>query len=142
MSSTQAYGVWVAQGQRQRIGRVQQGNLISGNAQVGVRLYGPATTDNVVQANLIGPASRRDDFVGGTQNVGVEIADGASHNVVGGDTPSAATSPGNTLRYNQQHGIVVADDQSRDNWLGAISCSTYRPCDRPGQRWRNAERPG
>lgn len=119
LSSTQAYGVWVAQGQRQRIGRVQQGNLISGNAQVGVRLYGPATTDNVVQANLIGPASSGATILlGGTQNVGVEIADGASHNVVGGDTPSAATSPGNTLRYNQQHGIVVADDQSRDNWLG------------------------
>lgn len=125
----QTTGIRIEQGQQQQIGRVQQGNLVSGNPMVGVRLAGAATTGNVVQANLIGPASSgTTTLTGGVQNLGIELAAGASDNLIGGSTYSITTSPGNTLRYNQVHSIVVDDIQSQGNRLvGNIMLNTPGP---------------
>ncbi len=127
--STQSYGVWIDASQGQRVGRPQQGNLISGNLSAGIRLHGAATTGNVVQANLIGPASSgTTTLVGGTQAIGIELAAGASDNLVGGSPAASTNSPGNNLRYNQVRGIVVIDDNSLGNRLeGNILLSTPLP---------------
>lgn len=127
--TAQPYGIWIAQGQQNRIGRVQQGNLISGNISAGIRLVGAQTTGNVVQANLIGPGSSgTTTLLGGTQNFGMDLAAGAHHNVIGGNTPTAATSQGNTLRYNQLRGIVVVDNGSQSNRLASnVILNTMTP---------------
>lgn len=127
--STQSYGVWIDEGQGQQIGRVQQGNLISGNLSAGVRLHGAATSGNVVRANLIGPASSgTSTLTGGFQAIGIELAAGASGNLVGGTPVASTNSPGNYLRYNQVRGIVVIDDDSLGNRLeGNILLNTPLP---------------
>ncbi len=63
-------------------------NVISGNAECGVRLEGEGTTGNVVSGNYIGTDTagvRGIDDLGNGQD-GVLIVNGAAENVVGGDT--------------------------------------------------------
>src|SRR5262249_32713509 len=78
------------------------GNLISGNAGVGVAIRGAGTSGNMVEGNRIGT-----DASGiaplGNSSVGVAIQGGASGNTVGGTAPGA----GNAIAYTRQ-GVVVA----------------------------------
>jgi titin len=78
------------------------GNVISGNDQHGVLLLSPGVAGNLVQGNLIGTDA------GGTANVGntlrgVWIAN-ASSNTVGGSTAGAS----NTVAFNGGSGVLVS----------------------------------
>ncbi len=64
------------------------GNVISGNAQDGILIEGPAATDNMVQGNLIGVAPNGMSALGNGR-LGVLIALQASGNTIGGPTPGA-----------------------------------------------------
>jgi hypothetical protein len=63
-------------------------NIISGNGKWGISIGGTGATGNMVQGNFIGT-----DFTGtqaiGNNNANVDIANGASFNIVGGTTPEA-----------------------------------------------------
>lgn len=78
-----------------------EGNLISGNADVGVRLHGADTSDNVVAGNHIGT-----DVQGTTalpnEGSGV-LLDGSTDNVIGGTTPGT----GNLISGNNGSGVFM-----------------------------------
>ncbi len=63
-------------------GPLGQGNLISGNGQSGVEISGAGTMSNTVVGNFIGTDLSGTAIVG--NQVGVDIAYGASHNTIGG----------------------------------------------------------
>jgi parallel beta-helix repeat protein len=60
-------------------------NLISGNTGRGVLIYGSGTASNTVSGNYIGTDASGMAALGNA-NDGIEITDGASYNVIGGDT--------------------------------------------------------
>lgn len=86
------------------------GNLISGNKGSGVTIFGVDTTDNRIQANLIGTDATGTTKVpngaagGGTFNIpnGVTILD-ASGNLIGGDQESL----GNVVSGNTGDGVRI-----------------------------------
>ncbi len=79
-------------------------NVISGNNNLGVELFGSGTSGNVVQGNVIGA-----DLTGtlnlGNSSAGIEIDTGASNNTIGGTTASA----GNLITSNGGPGVVVGN---------------------------------
>lgn len=82
------------------------GNVISGNAQNGVFIYGGTTSNNVVEGNLIGT-----DVTGGTPVSngfsGVAISN-APANIIGG----AASGAGNVISGNASSGINLGGNTS------------------------------
>ncbi|MGI8689632.1 MAG: Calx-beta domain-containing protein [Thermomicrobiales bacterium] len=79
-------------------------NVISGNADAGIGISSPGTTDNLVQGNYIGTNAAGTAII---QNfVGIRIEFGASNNTIGGTTPGA----GNTIAFNTGNGVVVGLD--------------------------------
>jgi hypothetical protein len=60
-------------------------NLISGNGSEGVFIYGSGTMSNTVSGNYIGTDTSGTAALSNADD-GVEISDGASYNVIGGDT--------------------------------------------------------
>jgi hypothetical protein len=79
-----------------------EGNLLSGNSSFGAFIVGPGTDGNVVAGNKVGT-----DVTGtlalGTSGAGVEIANGASSNTIGG----TAAAEGNLITDNGGPGVVV-----------------------------------
>jgi hypothetical protein len=98
------------------------GNIISGNQIDGVRIEGAATANNVVQGNLIG------SNIGGTAAMpnglhGVDITDGAHHNLIGGDRTVTQGNPlgqGNLLSGNRNHGLVIHFDAHHNTASGNL----------------------
>jgi hypothetical protein len=76
-------------------------NLISGNLYAGVRIEGQAA-DNLVQGNSIGPDIQGGKAIGNGR-YGIEIAAGASYNLIGG----APAQAGNQIAFNKQGGVAV-----------------------------------
>jgi len=88
-------------------------NLISGNGDQGtdgVIIFGAGTTNNTVSANYIGT-----DVSGATAiangGSGIYIGYGASHNLVGGDTPGER----NLISGNTFDGVAIFDSGTTDN---------------------------
>lgn len=78
------------------------GNVVSGNAQQGIRVSGEGTDYTVIQGNVVGTNS--DGSVAlGNGYAGVRIDSGARDTVVGGDSAGA----GNILSGNGAHGVRV-----------------------------------
>jgi titin len=97
-------------------GALGPGNLISGNT-IGVLLTDPGTSGNVVQSNLVGPASDGQTALGNAalgNVVGVFIGPGASGNTVGGAITAGATPPSNTISGNA-YGVVLAGTGASQN---------------------------
>ena len=86
------YGVYVYDGAAENLIGGQYGhtgNLISGNADSGVRISGSDTTANTVAGNMIGLNALGDKFLVPYQEEGISIRDGAHHNLVGGTAAGA-----------------------------------------------------
>jgi uncharacterized repeat protein (TIGR01451 family) len=77
------------------------GNLISGNVQTGVIIWGSGTSANLIAGNTIGNA-------GGGQQYGVEIIQGAAQNMIG------AASAGNTIITGDNETAIVISDLGSD----------------------------
>jgi hypothetical protein len=88
-----------------------RGNLITGNGMAGVRIEGSDTRANVVTGDYIGT-----DFSGkadlGNVGDGVHLAGGTRLNIIG---------PGNTIAYNNEHGVGVLGADTLGNTVTANS---------------------
>ena len=97
------------------IGGVEPGarNVISGNIQVGVKIYGVDTRYDVVEGNYIGTDASGVRPLGNGDN-GVDLAGGAQENVIGGTAPGSA----NRIAFNRADGMRVYDAGTKNNRLG------------------------
>jgi len=98
-------------------------NIISGNNENGVYIYGLGTAGNLVRGNYIGLNAAGTAAVGST-TYGVLIQLGASNNRVGG----VAAGAGNVISGNT-FGVEIDDDASsgnfvRGNWIGLNAAGT------------------
>lgn len=91
------------------------GNVISANGGQGVAIYGPGSQFNRVQGNRIGASGMADEVLP-NNNAAVEIAWGASDNLIGGTEPGA----GNVVmgRFYDPGVAVKGDDTVRNAILG------------------------
>ncbi|MBU4178340.1 MAG: hypothetical protein KJ625_00200, partial [Actinobacteria bacterium] len=90
-----------------------EGNVISGNAGSGIRVYGVLDLEaynNVISANHIGCGKRGEPIPNGA---GIDLGAYAQNNRVGG----AGTQEGNTISGNTAEGIVLS---GTDNYNNAI----------------------
>ena len=78
------------------------GNVISGNAGVGLWIAGPDATANVVQGNSIGTDSTTTRAIGNSGD-GVLVGAGAQRNTIGGTAPA----DGNTIAHNTSNGVEI-----------------------------------
>ena len=108
------HGVIVAAGaQHNLIGGDTPGerNLISGTTLWhGVSLEGSGTDYNTVSGNYIGTNASGNASIP-NEAEGVWIAQGASHNLIGGDTPGAA----NVISGNRGNGVAMGGSGTNDN---------------------------
>ncbi|MEP3479712.1 MAG: DUF4114 domain-containing protein [Fuerstiella sp.] len=88
------------------------GNVVSGNAQQGIRVSGEGTDDTVIQGNVVGTNSDGSIALG-NGFAGVRIDSGAQDTVVGGDS----TGAGNILSGNGAHGVRVHGAGTNDTTI-------------------------
>jgi titin len=94
-----------------------KGNLIAANSGAGVGLSDPGTTGNRIQGNMIGTD------VNGTSTLanggdGVQIANGAANNLIGGSGGTAKkTGLGNLISGNKLEGVAITDVGTTGNKL-------------------------
>jgi parallel beta-helix repeat protein len=98
-------GILISRGKGNRVGVISAGgkNIISGNNYDGINISGDKTTrGNIVQGNFIGT-----DFSGtislANTNIGVEISNGASANLIGGILPGES----NLISGHESTGIYI-----------------------------------
>jgi parallel beta-helix repeat protein len=84
-------------------------NLISGNGSIGVSIQGSGTTSNTVSGNYVGTDASGTEELG--NNEGVKIDDGASGNVIGGDTPGER----NIISGNKYQGVAIDGSGTASN---------------------------
>jgi RHS repeat-associated protein/CSLREA domain-containing protein len=77
------------------------GNLISGNGQYGVYIYGTGTDGNLVQGNKIGVAANGAALGNGDNGIYIQV--GAANNTVGGTVAGA----GNEIANNNGAGVLI-----------------------------------
>ncbi len=75
------------------------GNVISGNTTGGI--FADGDSNDTIEGNLIGTDSAGDQV--GNQGDGIELTDGASHDIIGGTGNGA----GNTIEFNPGNGVTV-----------------------------------
>ncbi len=95
-------GVYIREAPGNTIGGTtpQTANLVSGNASIGVYLFGAAATGNLVQGNVIGLDATRTAGLGNGEGVLLH----AAQNTIGGAAPGA----GNIIASNIVRGIGVS----------------------------------
>jgi hypothetical protein len=119
-------------------------NVISANGEIGVRLVGSASVDNVIRGNYIGtdPSGTLDRGNGeslGAGGSGIEVGvfnidmGYASRTVIGGAAPGA----GNLISANAGSGIVLLGTPSRDNVIQGNYIGTTATGDAPLGNDRN-----
>jgi len=92
------------------------GNLISGNTQFGVKIVGPVTTANLIEANKIGTDAAGSAAI--PNGTGVGIQSGAVGNIVGGSTSAKNLISGNTADGINISGVGTNNNIVRSNWIG------------------------
>ncbi len=85
-------------------------NLINGNGEDGIQLYGPETTGNVIAGNLIG-VNGDATVAMANLNAGVNIIGGAHDNTVGGTTDAER----NIISGNMNSGVRIAGPATHGN---------------------------
>jgi CSLREA domain-containing protein len=98
-------GVGIVDGNNNTVGGTSAGrrNVISGNSQTGVGIFGATATGNVIQGNFIGTNAAGTAAVGNA-NAGVYIQSSTASNTVGGEVAGA----GNLISGNAAHGIQTS----------------------------------
>jgi uncharacterized delta-60 repeat protein len=86
-------------------------NIIGGTSSTGIFIGDPGSTGNIVQGNYIGTDTSGTINLGSA--VGLRLANGANGNLIGGTQAGA----GNTIAFNQNHGIIIKDDTTINNAL-------------------------
>ncbi len=84
-----------------------EGNLISGNEDSGIYIYGEGTDDNLISGNWIGTDVTGEHPLKNGEN-GILMYGGAKNNRVG---------PNNVIAYNEWNGVVVSDEGSTGNTI-------------------------
>ncbi len=105
------YGVLISNAPRNAIGgsSLGDGNLISGNDQDGISIYGSGANNNTVEGNFIGTNASGTLALENDSN-GIWIND-APRNKIGG----ASAGSGNLISGNDEHGIYIYNTGSVDN---------------------------
>lgn len=85
------------------------GNLVSGNSQMGYILFESADSNRIINGKVGTDASGVNPLPNGL--TGILLMEGANHNVIGGDTC------GNIIAYNGNGGVVLLDDDTRFNTI-------------------------
>ncbi|MBN2007169.1 MAG: right-handed parallel beta-helix repeat-containing protein [Anaerolineae bacterium] len=103
-----------------------EGNLISGNLDVGVFILGAGTDYNQILGNIIGANSTGDAAVGQVR-YGIAIVDGASNNRVGDGSAGGR----NVISGNQYPGIAIWGSETmsnsvQGNYIGTNKAGTAR----------------
>jgi parallel beta-helix repeat protein len=103
-----------------------QANVISGNNWTGVRIEGGGTMHNTVSSNYIGLSPAGTAAIPNGSN-GVDIIDGATHNLIGGDTATER----NIISGNNDGGVLIRGSGSssnivRGNFIGTDVTGTSR----------------
>jgi CSLREA domain-containing protein len=102
--TNQDIGLYVSESPNNTFGGAAavEGNVVSGNTQIGIYLVGSGASGNAIQGNTVGLNAARTAPVGnGTQ--GVEIILGAANNTVGG----AAAGAANVISANGGKGVQI-----------------------------------
>ncbi len=99
-------------------------NIISGNLNFGVSIYGLGTSNNVLMGNLIGVGAGGSTAIPNSLS-GLSISQGATFNTIGGTT----TGAGNVISGNSQAGIIITNKGTmrnlvQGNWIGTSSSGT------------------
>ena len=97
-------GIFVSDAPANTIGGASpgEGNVISGNTQIGLQIAGAGSTGNVVQGNTVGlNAAGGAPLPNGTR--GIDIVTGAAGNTIGGTSAGA----GNIIAGNSNEGVRV-----------------------------------
>jgi CSLREA domain-containing protein len=107
-------GVYIHSAQNNTVGGDTAGerNVISGNGQTGVVIYGSDAMGNTISGNYIGIDANGTLDRGNAWN-GVVIGSGAQNNTVGGDTAGER----NVISGNDQTGIYLAGDNVMSNTI-------------------------
>jgi parallel beta-helix repeat protein len=94
-------------------------NVASGNTQAGVSITGNGTSQNTFAGNYIGLGSDGKTLI--NNQIGVQITNGASSNIIGG----ASSTHGNVIGGNSAVGVLITN--SSDNNIGhnAIGLSAF-----------------
>jgi parallel beta-helix repeat protein len=87
-------------------------NVISGNGASGVIISASGTTGNVVEGNYIGTDATGEYAVGNAID-GVDLAGGASSNVIGGTSPAAR----NVISANHYEGVWITGSGTSSNLI-------------------------
>jgi titin len=106
-------GIVIAKAAQTCIGAPGEGNLISGNDDVGILLVGKGTESNSICGNLIGTDAAGTRVL--YNNIGIVIKSLANENLIGG----AATGEGNVVSGNIEIGIYI-EAADRNRILGSL----------------------
>ena len=105
------YGVYVANNSANTIGGTSANdrNVISGNTNYGVYIWGSGTSNNSIKGNYIGTNATGTVAVANLN--GVVLGDGIDHTTVGGVTAAAR----NVISGNTQYGIQITGGSNSSN---------------------------
>ena len=108
-SNVQADGITIGDAPSNVIGGVgSRGNIISGNTNNGINIYGGNASGNLIKGNYIGPKADGTSITGSSQDYGIYIASNADNNFIGGYAGAAGTNPeGNVIAHNTVNGIYI-----------------------------------
>jgi hypothetical protein len=115
-------GVYITNGaQNNTIGgdTAGEGNVISGNDLLGVRIEGSGTTGNTLSGNIIGLAADGMTDRGNGQH-GISIYGGAQNNTIGGDTAGER----NVISGNEWNGIQINGSGTMSNTVSGNHIGT------------------
>ena len=104
-------GVRLANAGNTTIGGSGTGNLISGNVQDAIFVTGAASTNLVIQGNLIGPDVTGTSGIGGGGASAIRIHTGVTGALIGGTN----TGEGNMIAFNSNRGIGLASGAGTGN---------------------------
>ncbi|XZE54378.1 PKD domain-containing protein [Planctomycetaceae bacterium SH139] len=91
-----------------------QRNVIAGNRLAGIDLSGEGTSANIIIGNFVGLGTNGQTDVG-NQQAGIRIGEGATSNIIGGETTLFGTAAGNVISGNQGAGISLEEDAVSGN---------------------------